>query len=74
LKKDFLIGMKDIHEMPTSSGEKNVRQRMIESQIDGMTKYFCAIMDKYYRSVIKYRERCIERIQRQAQLGSKKYS
>jgi t-SNARE complex subunit (syntaxin) len=58
--------MKQIHE---NSSSKKISQRIIEGQIDGMTKNFCEIMDKYYQLIINYREKCKERVQRQYQIG-----
>ncbi len=65
--------MKKIHELHNSIPEKHVRQRIIEQQIDGITKHFCTIMDKYYQSVIIHRQKCVERIRRQYQSGLKNY-
>jgi hypothetical protein len=66
--------MRQIQEMQNPTQQKNIRRRIIETQIDVITKKFCAIMDKYYQSIITHRKRCTEKIQRQCQLGLKKYS
>jgi t-SNARE complex subunit (syntaxin) len=58
--------MKQIRENQSS---KTISQRIIQNQIDGMTKQFCVMMDKYYHSIINYREKCKERVQRQYQIG-----
>jgi t-SNARE complex subunit (syntaxin) len=58
--------MKQLHENPNS---KKIYRRIIENQIDGMTKNFCEIMDKYYQSIMNYREKCKERVQRQFEIG-----
>jgi len=63
----FFIEMKENHAMVNTSHRKDVRQRIIESQIDVTTKYFCTTMDKYYQSVITYRERCKVRIAHEMQ-------
>jgi len=58
--------------MQNPSGERNIRQRITEGQMDVITKHFCTIIDKYYQSVIIYRKRYEERIQRQYELSLKK--
>ncbi len=64
----FFIEMKENHAMVNTRHRKDVRQRIIESQIDVTTKYFCTTMDKYYQSVITYRERCKVQIAREMPL------
>ncbi|UJR14321.1 hypothetical protein I4U23_001317 [Adineta vaga] len=57
--------MKHEQEMESVRRRKNVRQRIIDAQIDACTKYFCATMNRYYESVVAYQERCKVRIVRQ---------
>jgi hypothetical protein len=64
----LFIEMKEDHAMMNTNHRKDIRQRIIESQIDVTTKYFCTTMDKYYQAVITYRERCKERIAHEMQL------
>lgn len=68
----FLIGIKREQEIRNPCGVKNARQRIVDEQMNVITKHFCAIMNKYYQSVMIHRERCIQRIQRQNQLSMEK--
>ena len=58
--------MKQQHE---SFNSKKIYRRIIENQIDGITKEFCEIMNKYYQSIMTQREKCKERVQRQFEIG-----
>jgi hypothetical protein len=64
--------MKQIQQM-NHTNKTNVCQRIINSHITVLTRYFCATMDKYYQSVITYRDRCKVRIVRQLQIGLKNF-
>ena len=48
---------------------KDTFHRIIELQVESMTRKFCLIMEKYYQSIVIYRERCKQRVQRQYQIG-----
>ncbi len=61
--------MKHIKEMEMNSGDKNICQCIIETQINVLTKRFCDITNKYYKSVTNYRERCKTTIDHQIQIG-----
>ncbi|CAF0838461.1 unnamed protein product [Rotaria sordida] len=64
----YLKEMKQIHEIETHNQQKKIRQRIIEAQLNYLTKRFCDIMDKYYGSVITYREKCRTKVVRQSQI------
>lgn len=65
----IIIELKNLIELPNSQHMKTVQQRIINSQIDMITKHFCQIMNNYYQATIIYREKYKQRIQRQLQIG-----
>jgi hypothetical protein len=73
IKNIYPTEMKQSHAIETFTNEKNVYQRIIEAHVDSITKYFCTIMDKYYQSVITYRERCKINIAHRLQIGIENY-
>lgn len=58
----------DLREMYENEG-KDTLQRIIELQVESMTRKFCSIMEKYYQSSVTYREKCKQRVQRQSHIG-----
>ncbi|CAF0978908.1 unnamed protein product [Rotaria sp. Silwood1] len=60
--RKHLIKVKQMHEIETNIQQNNVRQRIIEAQLNYITKRFCKLMNKYYGSVITYREICRTRV------------
>ncbi|CAF0906639.1 unnamed protein product [Adineta steineri] len=62
--------MKEIQEKNNLNKRKNIRQRIIDTQIDACMKYFCITMNKYHESVLTYREKCKLRLIRQLEIAN----
>lgn len=55
--------MKNVHE------DRYIFQRIRTFLIGMSTKRLCMLMDRYYRSVITYREKCKIKLSRQLEFG-----
>ncbi|CAF0739981.1 unnamed protein product [Adineta ricciae] len=62
--------MKEVQEMDSTCKRRNVRQRIMDGQIDACIKYFCAIMGRYYELVVTYRKQCKTRLVRQLEIAN----